>query len=212
MSGYFVTGTDTDVGKTVVCSWLMLALDGEYWKPVQAGLDGETDEAMVRRLTGLPNERFHDSAYRLKAALSPHEAARREGIAIDINRMMLPRHRRSLIVEGAGGLLVPLNGESFVADLIAKLGLPVILVARSQIGTINHTLLSLEALRARQIEIAGVVINGPANPANRDALANFGRVPIVAELPVFEPLDRASVAQAARRIKPALPTKVAAAS
>ena len=200
MSGYFVTGTDTDVGKTVVCSWLMLALDGE------------TDEAMVRRLTGLPNERFHDSAYRLKAALSPHEAARREGIAIDINRMMLPRHRRSLIVEGAGGLLVPLNGESFVADLIAKLGLPVILVARSQIGTINHTLLSLEALRARQIEIAGVVINGPANPANRDALANFGRVPIVAELPVFEPLDRASVAQAARRIKPVLPTKVAAAS
>ena len=212
MSGYFVTGTDTDVGKTVVCSWLMLALDGEYWKPVQAGLDGETDEAMVRRLTGLPNERFHDSVYRLKAALSPHEAARREGIAIDINRMTLPRHRRPLIVEGAGGLLVPLNGESFVADLIVKLGLPVILVARSQIGTINHTLLCLEALRARQIEIAGVVINGPANPANRDALANFGRVPIVAELPVFEPLDRASVAQAARRIKPALPTKVAAAS
>lgn len=212
MTGYFVTGTDTDVGKTVICSWLMLALDGEYWKPVQAGLDGEIDEATVRRLTDLPGERFHESAYRLKAALSPHEAARREGIAIDMNRMALPRHRRTLIVEGAGGLLVPLNGDSFVADLIVKLGLPVILVARSQIGTINHTLLSLEALRARQIEIAGVVINGPANPANRDAVANFGRVPIIAELPVFEPLDRASVAQAARRIKPVLPTKVAAAS
>jgi len=212
MTGYFVTGTDTDVGKTVVCSWLMLALDGEYWKPVQAGLDGETDEDTVRRLTGLPDERFHDSSYRLKAALSPHEAARREGIDIDIDRITLPRHRRSLIVEGAGGLLVPLNGESFVVSLIAKLGLPVILVARSQIGTINHTLLSLEALRARQIEIAGIVINGPANPANRDALANFGRVSIIAELPAFDPLDRASVAQAARRIKPVLPAKVAAAS
>ncbi len=190
MPGYFVTGTDTGVGKTVAASWLMLALDGEYWKPVQAGLDGETDEQAVRRLTGLPSARFHESIYRLKAALSPHEAAGREGITIDTARLKLPRHRRPLIVEGAGGLLVPLNAREFMIDLIAGLGLPAVLVARTAQGTINHTLLSLEALRRRRIEIAGVILNGAPDPGNRDAIANFGKVPVIAELPVFDPLGR----------------------
>jgi dethiobiotin synthase len=190
MPGYFVTGTDTGVGKTVAASWLMLALDGEYWKPVQAGLDGETDEQAVRRLTGLPSARFHESIYRLKAALSPHEAAGREGITIDTARLKLPRHRRPLIVEGAGGLLVPLNAREFMIDLIAELGLPAVLVARTAQGTINHTLLSLEALRRRRIEIAGVILNGAPDPGNRDAIANFGKVPVIAELPVFDPLGR----------------------
>lgn len=190
MPGYFVTGTDTGVGKTVAASWLMLALDGEYWKPVQAGLDGETDEQAVRRLTGLPSARFHESIYRLKAALSPHEAAGREGITIDTARLKLPRHRRPLIVEGAGGLLVPLNAREFMIDLIADLGLPAVLVARTALGSINHTLLSLEALRRRRIEIAGVILNGAPDPGNRDAIANFGKVPVIAELPVFDPLGR----------------------
>ncbi len=190
MPGYFVTGTDTGVGKTVAASWLMLALDGEYWKPVQAGLDGETDEQAVRRLTGLPSARFHESIYRLKAALSPHEAAGREGITIDTARLKLPSHSRPLIVEGAGGLLVPLNAREFMIDLIADLGLPAVLVARTALGSINHTLLSLEALRRRGIEIAGVILNGAPDPGNRDAIANFGKVPVIAELPVFDPLGR----------------------
>jgi len=204
MTGYFVTGTDTDVGKTVVCAWLVHALDGEYWKPIQAGLDGETDDMAVRRLTGLGADRVHDSAYRLNAALSPHEAARRDGVAIDLGRIDLPRHSRPLIVEGAGGILVPLNAQEFVIDLIAKLELPVILVSRSQIGTINHTLLSLEALRARGIEPAGVVIHGERNAANREAIARYGSVPVIAELPILEPLTRESIADAAARIKPVL--------
>jgi len=204
MTGYFVTGTDTDVGKTVVCAWLMRVLDGEYWKPIQAGLAGETDAMTVRRLTGFGADRFHESAYSLNAPLSPHEAARRDGIAIDLGKIELPRHGRPLIVEGAGGLLVPLNARDFVIDLIAKLKLPVILVSRSRIGTINHTLLSIEALRIRHIEPAGVVIHGESNSENRDSIAHFGNVPIIAEIPVLEPLSQESIAGAAANIKPAL--------
>lgn len=202
MAGYFITGTDTGVGKTVVASWLMAALGGEYWKPVQAGLDGETDEAAVRRLTGFGAERFHPSAYRLKAALSPHQAARQEGVVIELSRITVPPHRRPLIVEGAGGLLVPLNGRDLVIDLIAAFGFPAVLVARSGLGTINHTLLSLEALRARRLAVAGVVVNGPANAANVDAIATYGKVPVIAELPPLDPLDAAQIAAAAVRIRP----------
>jgi dethiobiotin synthase len=210
MTGYFVTGTGTDVGKTVVCAWLMLALDGEYWKPVQAGLEGETDEEAVRRLTGLAADRFHPSVYRLKDALSPHEAARREGVQIEMSRFALPARRRPLIVEGAGGIMVPLNERALVIDLIVQLGLPVILVARSELGTINHSLLSLEALRARRVAIAGVVVTGPPNAANSEAIASYGKVPIIAEIPVIEPLERASLAALAARARPKLPESATA--
>jgi len=204
MAGYFIAGTDTGVGKTVVASWLVAALDGEYWKPVQAGLEGETDEAAVRRLTGLGAERFHPSAYRLKAALSPHQAARQEGIVIELSQLKAPPQRRPLIIEGAGGLLVPLNDRDFIIDLISTLGFPVILVARSQLGTINHTLLSLEALRARRLPVAGVVVNGPPNAANRDAIAAYGKVPVIAELPLLDPLGPAEI-KAERIAKTPLP-------
>jgi dethiobiotin synthase len=187
---YFVTGTDTDVGKTVVAAWLMLRLGADYWKPVQAGREGGTDRERVQALTGLPAQRFHPSAYELREPLSPHEAARREGIRIGLDRLEPPQTSRPLVIEGAGGLLVPLNDEVVVVDLIARLGAPVILVARSTLGTINHTLLSLEALRRRDIPVAGVVINGPVVPHNRSALEFYGRLPIIAEIPPLAPLTR----------------------
>jgi len=189
MNGYFVTGTDTNVGKTVACAYLMRLLDADYWKPIQSGLDGETDTEAVRRLTGLPPERFHLSAYELSAPLSPHEAARRDGVAISLEAITHPQTSRALIVEGAGGVLVPLTGEALMADLMKWLGLPVILVARTTLGTINHTLLSLEALRARDIGIAGVILNGEANEANRIAIETYGKVRIFAELPFLAPLN-----------------------
>lgn len=198
--GYFITGTDTGVGKTVAASWLMLALDGEYWKPVQAGLDGETDAQAVQRMTEFPADRIHDSAYALKAALSPHEAAKREGIEIELARVALPRHRRALIVEGAGGVLAPLNARAYMIDLMVLLGLPVVLVARSGLGTINHTLLSLDALRKRGLDIAGVVMNGAANPANREAIEIRGRVAVIGELPVLARLDRAHLSAVTPRL------------
>jgi dethiobiotin synthase len=182
---YFITGTDTDAGKTVASAWAMLHLKANYWKPVQAGLE-ETDIDRVQSYTGLPEERFLPSRYRLEQPLSPHESARRQNTKITLEDFTLPESERALIVEGAGGLLVPLNDRHTVADLILHLGLPVILVARSTLGTINHTLLTLEALRARDISIAGLIINGPKSPHNRQALEQFGGVPVLAEIDWLE--------------------------
>jgi dethiobiotin synthase len=196
--GYFVTGTDTGVGKTVASAYLVTALAADYWKPIQSGLDGGTDSEAMQRLTGLPSARFHASAYALRAPLSPHESARREGISIALEAFVLPQTQRLVIAEGAGGVLVPLNDEALMVDLMKRLGLSIILVARSGLGTINHTLLSLEALRARGLEAAGVIMNGPPNAENRTAIEIYGRVRVLAEIPRLDPLDASSLAAFAR--------------
>lgn len=193
MQGFFVTGTDTDVGKTVVSAWLLTHLDALYWKPVQAGAEPETDAVTVRRLAGLSADRILPEAYVLPEAIAPHEAARRAGISIDMAKLESPATDRLLIVEGAGGLLVPLTDTDYVIDLAAELHLPVILVARSTLGTINHTLLSIEALRRRGLPLAGVVINGPETPHNRTAIERYGKVNVIAEIPWLPELTRASL-------------------
>ncbi len=194
--GVFVTGTDTEVGKTVAAACLVRALDGEYWKPVQAGLADGTDTETVRRLTGLDEARLHASTYALNAPLSPHEAARLDAVTIRLAAFTLPVAERPVVVEGAGGVLVPLNDSTLMIDLMEHLGLPVILVARSTLGTINHSLLSLQALRRRRLAVLGVIINGPANPANEAAVAEFGRVTVLASLPILDPLTEAAVTRA----------------
>lgn len=191
--GVFVTGTDTDVGKTVVSAWLLRHLGWEYWKPVQAGVAGGTDVARVRHLSGAAAHRFHPSAYVLREPLSPHEAARREGIEIELERFRLPV-ARPLVVEGAGGVLVPLNPQALMVDLMVRLGLPVVLVSRTALGTLNHTLLSLEALRHRGVEVVGVVMCGAAAPHNRQAIEQYGQVAVVGEIPWLEPLTPETLA------------------
>lgn len=188
MAGYFITGTDTDAGKTVAAAWAMLHLDGAYWKPTQSGAPHDIDA--VKALTGLPDERFYPSTYVLSQPLSPHEAARRDGVSIAMEDFKLPQSDAPLIVEGAGGLMVPLNDTHYVIDLIAQLGLPAILVCRSGLGTINHTMLSLEALRARDIEVAGIIISGPKAPHNRQAIEQYGGVPVIAEIDMLDPLNK----------------------
>lgn len=197
MRGFFVTGTDTDVGKTVVSAWLLAHLDACYWKPVQAGTEPETDTQTVRRLAELPEDRIVPEAYVLKEPMSPHEAARREGISIDMAKLVGPQDDRLLIVEGAGGLLVPLNETDYVIDLIEDLNLPVVLVARSSLGTINHTLLSLEALRRRGLVVAGVVINGPESPHNRAAIERYGKTQVIVEIPQLDTVTRSALRQIA---------------
>ncbi len=197
MRGFFVTGTDTDVGKTVVSAWLLAHLDACYWKPVQAGTVPETDTQMIRRVAELPEHRIVPEAYVLKEPMAPHEAARREGISIDMAKLVGPRDDRLLIVEGAGGLLVPLNEQDYVIDLIQDLNLPVILVARSTLGTINHMLLSLEALRRRGLVVAGVVINGPESPHNRAAIERYGKTQVIAEIPRLDTVTRSALRQIA---------------
>ena len=183
----FVTGTDTDIGKTVACAWAMVHTPARYWKPVQAGLQ-ETDEAAIRALTGAGDDRILPTTYALPEALSPHEAARRAGVTIDMGAFTLPAVSSPLVVEGAGGLLVPLNDRSLVIDLIKQLGLPAILVCGTTLGTINHSLLSLEALRARDIPVAGVILCGPDVPHNRAAIETRGNVRVIGHIPPLEPL------------------------
>ena len=192
--GLFLTGTDTDIGKTVVAAWLMKGLGLDYWKPVQSGLEGETDTEAVRRLTGLPEERFHPSAYETHTPASPHLSARLDGVEIRMNAFLLPDSPRPVLVEGAGGLLVPLNDDALMVDLIAQLILPVVLVARSGLGTINHTLLSIEALRVRKLPLVGVVINGPPSESNREAIGTYGRVPVIGQLPHIDDLSADALA------------------
>lgn len=177
----FVTGTGTDVGKTMVSAWLVHSWKADYWKPVQSGTVDTWDANVIR--TVAPNTTIHPSTIALKAPLSPHEAATLEGASISLDMFHLPRTDRPLVVEGAGGALVPLNDRDFMADLMKRLGLPVILVGSSGLGTINHTLLTIEALKRREIAIAGVILNGDPHPNNRAAIEHFGGVKVIAELP-----------------------------
>ena len=187
---FVVCGTDTDVGKTVVSALLVQGLGAHYWKPVQSGLEDGGDSGRVQRLLNLPAERLWPEAYRLTAPVSPHWAAERDGLSIDPARLALPAWDGPLVVETAGGLLVPLRRDWLQIDQIAAWGLPVLLVARSGLGTLNHTLLSLEALERRSIPVLGLVLNGDPHPDNPRTLAAIGGVPVLAELPPLDPLDR----------------------
>lgn len=195
MSRYVVTGTDTGIGKTVVAAGLAGNLRARYWKPVQAGLDEETDSDAVRRLTEGRAEVLPEH-YRLVTPCSPHEAARIDGVRIDPAALALPAGNGPLIVEGAGGVLVPVNDETLYADLFALWRLPVILVARTALGTINHSLLSLEALRARGIAVAGVIFSGEENAASEAAIVGFGQCRHLGRLPRLDPLTPAALAEA----------------
>lgn len=199
---FFVTGTDTGVGKTLVSAVLMAGSEAIYWKPVQSGEPGDTE--WVRQVTGLPAGRFAPETYRFPHPLSPHAAAALAGVQIELEAFCPPPATR-LIVEGAGGVQVPLNDRHLMVDLMVRLGLPVLLVARSGLGTINHTLLSLEALRRRRLEVLGVVVNGPPNPGNEEAIARYGQAPVLAAIPPLPRLEAAALAAAYERSFTAAP-------
>ncbi|MFO7628629.1 MAG: dethiobiotin synthase [Prochlorococcaceae cyanobacterium] len=190
-----ICGTDTDVGKTVVSALVVQGLEARYWKPVQSGLEGGGDSGRLRQLLQLPAERILGEAYRLSAPVSPHWAAERDGLLIESARLALPAGAGPLVVETAGGLLVPLRRDWLQIDQIQHWGLPVLLVARSGLGTLNHTLLSLEALRRRRIAVLGLVLNGPPHPDNPRTLEELGGVPVLAELPPLDPLTAAALDQ-----------------
>jgi dethiobiotin synthetase len=182
-----VCGTDTDVGKTVVSAWLVQGLGAHYWKPVQSGLEGGGDRRGVQQLLDLPEERLLPEAYRLSEPLSPHWAAERDGVTIDLERLALPAVEGALVVETAGGLLVPLRRDWLQIQQLQRWALPVLLVARSGLGTLNHTLLSLEALERRDIPVLGLVLNGPAHADNPGTLEQLGGVPVLGQLPPLQP-------------------------
>ncbi|MGE4431072.1 MAG: dethiobiotin synthase [Sphingobium sp.] len=190
-----VTGTDTDIGKTVVAAGLTLCLLGaRYWKPVQSGIDPGTDTQRVQALTGLPDDRFLPEAYRLREPASPHLSARLEGVTIAADRLALPPAADApLVVEGAGGVLVPLAENLLAIDLFARWQAPVILVARTGLGTINHSLLSIEAMRARHIPIGGILFSGDPHEENERIIPQLSGVRPLGRLPRLDPLDAASL-------------------
>ncbi len=188
-----VTGTDTGIGKTVFAAGLTRLLDGYYFKPVQAGLEGETDSAVVRRLSELPADRTLPEVWRLNTPASPHLAAERDGVMIDPHALKLPALDRPLIIEGAGGLMVPLTRDVLYIDVFAAWHAPLVLCARTSLGTLNHTLLSLEALQRRRIPILGVALIGETHADNERTLRELGGVPMLGTLPFLNPLTPQSL-------------------
>jgi dethiobiotin synthetase len=184
-----VTGTDTGIGKTVFAAGLTGALDGYYWKPVQSGLDDETDSDTARRLSGLPAERILPERYRLVTPVSPHLAAEIDGVAIDPDALELPPTPKPLVVEGAGGLMVPLTREITYLDVFARWHAPLVLCARTALGTINHTLLSIAALRARDIPLIGVAFIGDENTDSERTIVAMGCTRHLGRLPHLSQLD-----------------------
>jgi dethiobiotin synthetase len=194
-SRFFVTGTDTGVGKTIVSALLCAALEAIYWKPIQTGARDGTDGATVMRLAGMIRSRVVPEVYRFVPPVSPHLAARRAGVRIELRRIALPHIslRENLIVEGAGGVLVPINDTEFMTNLMQRLRLPIVLVSRTSVGTINHTLLAIAALRDARLDLRGVVMVGKANAENHKAVEHYGCVPVIGRVPVLELIDRTAL-------------------
>jgi len=194
-SRFFITGTDTGVGKTVVSALLCAALGAIYWKPIQTGTREGTDRATVTRIARLPKSRTVPEAYRFAPPVSPHLAARLAGVRINLRKIKMPQiaPAENLVVEGAGGALVPINSTQLMTDLMAQLNLPVLVVARTSLGTINHTLLSIAALRAARIDVRGVVMVGKANRENRAAIERYGDIEVAGAVPLLAKINRAAL-------------------
>ena len=197
MKSYFISGIGTDVGKTVVSAILCEALKADYWKPIQSGGLEHSDGNEVRRLISNPITKFHPEVYLLPEPLSPHAAAERAGIEIDTSRFTLPPVQNTLIIEGAGGLLVPITRQFLVADLILQLKVPVVLVSRHYLGSINHTLMSIEILKHRKIPIAGIVFNGDQNQATEQVIEEQSGCRILGRISPAKNLDHTFISEQA---------------
>ena len=193
MKQLFVTGISTEVGKTVVSSILTEYLQADYWKPIQSGDLHLSDTMKVQSLVSNSKTVFHPERYRLQSPLSPHASAEIDGIQISLNDFELPQTENNLIVEGAGGLFVPLNEKDTVIDLIERLKLPVVLVSRNYLGSINHTMLSIEALKVRGIKIEGIVFNGESTPATERFIEENSHIPVLFRLNELTELTKSTI-------------------
>jgi dethiobiotin synthetase len=192
-----VTGTDTEIGKTVFAAGLADLLGASYWKPIQSGLEGETDSEIVAQLGGLSEDRILPERYRLKTPVSPHQSAAIDGVRIDANELAIPdTSGRPVVIEGAGGLMVPLDPSTLYIDIFARWRMPVVLCARTSLGTINHSLLSVEALRRRDIDILGIAFIGDGHPESERAICEIGRIKRLGRLPRLSPLNQGTLREA----------------
>lgn len=204
MKQFVVAGIGTEIGKTFVSAILAEALEADYWKPVQAGNLDFTDTDFIRQ--HISNERTvcHPEGYRLSAPMSPHAAAKAEGITIDLNKLVLPDTANHLVIELAGGLMVPLNERELNTDLLSKWNLPIILVSQNYLGSINHTLLSVEVLTQQGSHVAGIIFNGEANPASEDFIIQYTGLPCLAKISLQKEINQGTLKQLAEGLKPRL--------
>ena len=186
---FVICGTDTDIGKTIISAFFVRGLNASYWKPIQSGLEEETDSEKVARLSKITKKKIIPEAYRFNKPVSPHWASEMDDNIVEITSLKIPIINEPLIVETAGGLMVPLTRNFLQIDQIKTWQLPVILVCKSSLGTINHTLLSIEALVKRNIRILGIVMNGEKHLDNPRTLNEFSGLPIIAEFPLLENLS-----------------------
>lgn len=196
----FITGIGTGIGKTIVSAVLTEKLKSDYWKPIQSGDLDDSDTLKVKNLVSNTNTIFHTEAYRLTQPYSPHKSAAIDGINIDLNKIIAPATDNSLLIEGAGGLMVPLNDEYLIIDLIKKLDVEVVLVSQNYLGSINHTLLSIALLNQYAIKIAGIIFNGTTDESSESYILNYTGVKLLGHLPEFEKIDKQSIVKAGNLI------------
>ena len=200
MRRLFVTGIGTNVGKTVISAILTQKLQADYWKPIQAGDLNNTDSMKVSQWVDNTISTIHPEAYRLTQPMSPHAAAERDGVNINLNDIISTETTRNLIIEGAGGLMVPLNKNNLVVDMVSRFQTETVLVSRHYLGSINHTILSIEALRSRNIPITGIIFNGDDNRDTESIIKSVCAVPILGRIPNIDNLNQHSIKDAIQYI------------
>lgn len=201
MKTYFITGIGTEVGKTITSAVITQALKADYWKPVQAGELNHSDRMKVENLIDNNRSKFHPEAYRLNQPMSPHAAAERDGIEIDIASIKMPHTDNHLVIEGAGGLLVPLNDNDTILNLIETLNCEVILVSRHYLGSINHTLMSIELLKQRNIRIKGILFNGKENKDTESIITKMSEIEVLGRINELENLNKSVINSIAQDLK-----------
>jgi dethiobiotin synthetase len=195
---YFITGIGTGIGKTIVSVIITEKLRADYWKPIQSGDLAQSDSLIIESLLTNSTSKIHPEQYRLNHPLSPHLSAKLDGVTIDLAKFELPKTNNSLIVEGAGGLMVPLNDQHLIIDLIKKLGLQVILVSQSYLGSINHTLLTLTTLKQYNIPIKGIIFNGEPNIESEQYILNYGNIHHLGNIPALITLSKENIVEAGK--------------
>lgn len=187
---YFITGIGTNIGKTIVSAILTEALEADYWKPIQAGELENSDTIKVKKLITNKKSKFHKENYCLLQPMSPHASAKLDNIEIDLAKILLPATNNNLIIEGAGGLMVPLNEKELIIDLIKKLNVEVILVIKNYLGSINHTLLSLESLKVRKLNVKGIIFNGDTNKESEQFILNYSGLTCLGRINTHEKINK----------------------
>ncbi len=197
---YFVTGIGTGIGKTITSAIIVEKLKADYWKPIQSGDLNQSDSLSIENLISNHQTKIHKESYRLNHPLSPHLSAKMDGVAIEFSNIKLPETLHNLIVEGAGGLMVPLNTKELILDLIKYLNIEVILVSQNYLGSINHTLLTINTLKQHQIPIKGIIFNGEENLESQSYILNYSGINLLGNIPLMENISKSEIIEAGKNI------------